>query len=589
MGAHSGASRTVFALSSNPTASITINVNEVDPTTLQPNGGLSSFLVLNADGTVPPLTNPDGVPTSTPIAGVEIYDPNITAPNITAPNITAPNITAPNITAPNITAPNITAPNITAPNITAPNITATTVANPNITAPNITAGSIADATYTVTNIGNTNAEYHVKLAGGASGTNASVPLQLTVNQVYSTPTSFQCQLIAQQQNITFVNVLNPEFTPLSQLSNPNITAPDPSDATIYLAPGDSALITLRGQTGIATMQSIVTQIAPVVVPQAVNTNSTATTPTVAAPPQPIIATTALPDAITGTPYSATVQAIGGTPPYTWSVSSANLPGGLNFSTSGVLSGTPTASNLPGTTITFQVQDSAGHTAIRALTIRIASPLVITTASPLPTGTQGPSYGPVTLTATGGTQPLTWTTPTPAANLNGLTLNSSGVLSGAPAITGTFTFTVTVSDSGHPAQSVSSLMAVSVVPATPPAPPSSTLLCDNFNFATVTQQAGGPPNPTTCSLSATTEITQVATYHFNGGFGAAPGTMRKDLRTVHRNGRCRAKRAQRGLGGDSQCDRASRHDHGDRLWYSHVVFQRGIKQLRFRENVGLRDG
>jgi N-acetylneuraminic acid mutarotase len=68
----------------------------------------------------------------------------------------------------------------------------------------------------------------------------------------------------------------------------------------------------------------------------------------------------------------------------------------------------------------------------------------------------------------------------------------------------------------------------VVPATPPPPPSSMLLCDTFNFAAVTQQAGGPPNPTTCSLSAPTMITQVATYQYNGGNGAAPGTISLQL-------------------------------------------------------------
>ena len=524
MGAHSGASRTVFALSSNPTASITINVNEVTGTDANGNpilGGLSSFIVLNADGTVPSLTNPDGVPTSTSIAGVEIYDPNITAPNITAPNITAPNITA----------PNITAPNITAPNITAPNITATNVANPNITAPNITAGSIADATYTVTNTGNTNAEYHVKLAGGASGSNAKVPLQLTVNQVYTTPTSYQCTLIPQQQNITFVNVLNPEFTPLNQLSNPNITAADPSDATIYLAPGDSALITLRGQTDIATMQSIVTQIAPVVVPQAVDTNSGATTPTVIAP---LFITTpsSLPDGV-ASGYSTTLSAIGGNLSPTSSVGTWTLigaPTSLSLSapasftpgnpgtSSVILSGNPAVGTY---TFTAQVQDSASptpNTATRQFTLRIAAPLVITTASPLATATQGISYGPVTFSASGGTGSYSWTSVT----VDGLTLNSSGVFSGIPTATGTFTVNTTVTDSASPSQTAMKSITLSVVPATA-APATGTLLCNSFNADAVTQQAGGPPSSFTCLLSAT-KITQLATYHYNNGAGATPGTV-----------------------------------------------------------------
>jgi len=51
-----------------------------------------------------------------------------------------------------------------------------------------------------------------------------------------------------------------------------------------------------------------------------------------------------------------------------------------------------------------------------------------------------------------------------------------------------------------------------------------LLCDNFNAAVVTQQANGPVNPTTCILSVPTKITQLATYHYNNGAGAVPGTI-----------------------------------------------------------------
>jgi len=40
---------------------------------------------------------------------------------------------------------------------------------------------------------------------------------------------------------------------------------------------------------------------------------------------------------------------------------------------------------------------------------------------------------------------------------------------------------------------------------------------------VTQQANGPINPT-CTLSNATKITQLATYHYNGGNGATPGTI-----------------------------------------------------------------
>ncbi len=63
-----------------------------------------------------------------------------------------------------------------------------------------------------------------------------------------------------------------------------------------------------------------------------------------------ITTTTLPAGTVNTPYSATVSATGGIPPYTWSLS--GQPSWLSINaTTGVLSGTPTTS---GTTPTFEV-------------------------------------------------------------------------------------------------------------------------------------------------------------------------------------------------------------------------------------------
>jgi hypothetical protein len=63
----------------------------------------------------------------------------------------------------------------------------------------------------------------------------------------------------------------------------------------------------------------------------------------------------LPDAALNSPYSQTLVASGGTPPFTWSA--AGLPAGLSInSSSGVISGTPTAAGSFGIAIT--VSDSA---------------------------------------------------------------------------------------------------------------------------------------------------------------------------------------------------------------------------------------
>jgi hypothetical protein len=471
MSPHSGAVRTVFVLSNVINASVSVNVNETDQNGNVISGGLSSFLVLNADpSVVAQLALPDGSSTDPNLA--EIYDPNIVTPNIITPNITTPNITTPNIITPNIitpniVTPNITTPNIVTPNITTPNIVTTGVTNPNIvtpniTTPNITTSSLTDAVYTISNKGNTNAGYHVKLTG-----NTNTQLQLAVAQVYTTPTSYQCALIPQVQNVTLTNVTSPEFTPVSQLGTPNIVTADPNDATIYLGPGDTAEIVLRGFVDVPTMQQIVTTVAPVVIPEAIDTNSTATTPPFVAPL--FIATAALPNGSGGGAYNTTLLAIGGTPPYTWSIVSGALPPGLTLNpTSGAISGTPTA---PGTySFVIQVSDSAtpANKITRSLTIQVIPQLVITTTT-LAQAIVGIAYGPQQLAATGGVPPYCWslsanTCAEGTANIGttGFTLTApGGTIAGTPLLAGNNQFTIFVTDSGNPTQTTSATITIPV--------------------------------------------------------------------------------------------------------------------------------
>jgi hypothetical protein len=81
-------------------------------------------------------------------------------------------------------------------------------------------------------------------------------------------------------------------------------------------------------------------------------------------------TTLVPGAV-GVPYSAPLQGLGGTVPYTWSVLSGRLPRGLSLSSAGVISGTPRAARL--VTFTVELLDSSTPTAQQAtqsLTLRI---------------------------------------------------------------------------------------------------------------------------------------------------------------------------------------------------------------------------
>ena len=73
------------------------------------------------------------------------------------------------------------------------------------------------------------------------------------------------------------------------------------------------------------------------------------------------------------PYSArNLTAIGGTPPYTWSVSSGSLPPGMSLSSSGVLSAT-SCTSAGVFDFTAEVTDSASSTAAGAQSITVGSP------------------------------------------------------------------------------------------------------------------------------------------------------------------------------------------------------------------------
>lgn len=87
-----------------------------------------------------------------------------------------------------------------------------------------------------------------------------------------------------------------------------------------------------------------------------------------------------------------------------------------------------------------------QTVTKALSLTVAAQLVITTASPLPAGAVGVAYT-LQLASTGGTGAVTWAVPAGSTLPGGLTLTTAGLLAGTPTAGGTFTFSVTATDSG----------------------------------------------------------------------------------------------------------------------------------------------
>ena len=186
----------------------------------------------------------------------------------------------------------------------------------------------------------------------------------------------------------------------------------------------------------------------------------------------VISPASLPNGAVSTSYSVNITATGGVSPYTFSLdaSSSALPAGLSIasnSTMATISGTPTAVDTTNNII-IGVKDSEQPAVIQKMTYSItisAAGVSITTTSPLPGATLSSAYS-TTVTATGGVLPYTWNLATGSALPAGLTLTSaspSATISGTPTATGTFQFTVKVTDSAIPTPStvsVSFLLTVS---------------------------------------------------------------------------------------------------------------------------------
>ncbi len=166
-----------------------------------------------------------------------------------------------------------------------------------------------------------------------------------------------------------------------------------------------------------------------------------------------ITTLSVPGGTQGTSYNFNLGASGGVAPYTWTLvtpGTGSLPAGMNaISSSGQISGIPTVSGtFP---FTVQVADSAGgvQTANLSLVLAAAPALSITTtSSSLPQGTLNAVYTSTNLNASGGIQPYTWTVVLPGTGPlpTGLSLSSSGQITGTTTASGAFPFTVQVTDS-----------------------------------------------------------------------------------------------------------------------------------------------
>jgi len=423
---YSSVSRTVFATGSIRFASIRVNVEEISGQNGGPvSGGLKGYVVLNPDIENPDIENPD-------IENNELHNPDIENPdienpdienvNVLNPDIENPDIENPDIVNPDIENPDIENPDIENPDIENPGWLNPDIENPDIENPDIENGSIRDYTWKVANTGNTASAYAFKMisAGFKESQYPGFGFQLLIYRVHTSPAATSqatsCVLTLKHHDELMANIIKPIiFNPDIEnpdIENPDIENPDIENATLWLAPGDKAYITLRvydpNKNDNVKFDPAVTPITGVTTGQAVNSvneNDPNPTPPISSPITTLmIWNSSLPNGTLDTAYSVYLVALGGTPHYTWSKTSGSLPAGLSLNPdTGVISGTPTTAGT--FNFTIQVVDSSTptpQTATKAFSLLIPLPCSVSRPnSPTGTGTGGIGIN-YTFTASGST-------------------------------------------------------------------------------------------------------------------------------------------------------------------------------------------
>ncbi len=154
----------------------------------------------------------------------------------------------------------------------------------------------------------------------------------------------------------------------------------------------------------------------------------------------------LANATTAQAYSQAFSTTGGVAPYAYAVTAGTLPTGLALSPAGVLSGTPTQGGTFGFTVTAtDASTGAGpYSASQAVTLTVAASNIAVTPTSLADGTRGTAYS-ASLSASGGVAPYSYAIASGALPA-GLTLSTTGQISGTPTVVGTFAFQVRATDS-----------------------------------------------------------------------------------------------------------------------------------------------
>jgi hypothetical protein len=396
------------------------NPNVTNPNVTNPN-------VTNPNVTNPNVTNPN-------VTNPNVTNPNVTNPNVTNPDLANPNVTNPNVTNPNVTNPNVTNPNVTNPNVTnAPVSDATyTVTNRGNTAATYRVQLAGTAPATPLQL------IISKPYGNPASLNCvlfeqqrNIPVASVVNPTFVDPNLPPNPAITDPSdgNATFVlgpgesilvtirgPVDIPTLTNIIQNVAPVVVAhaPNTNDPTNVPATSPPSITTSALPDGVATQpySAALTALggtrpylswAATGLPAGLSIGGTTTglvsgTPSTAGTysvgvsvtdsasktgnrtyslrvaPLLAITTTSLPDGTSGTPYSQSLVATGGSGTLTWSLAAGSQPPppGISLSAAGVLSGTPTGTGTYPFTVQVVDSGSPQQTATRSLSITVGA-------------------------------------------------------------------------------------------------------------------------------------------------------------------------------------------------------------------------